>query len=205
MEDGNRSGTDADLEDLQRLSPAGYFIGLHIRFTSPLVIYQTYDKAWVDHYSENGYVLQDPATIWGMSNTGQIRWSDPAFADPHGILPKAAAFGLRYGVTIACGPQASRSIAGFARADREFDATELARLEEIVLRMHARIAIPASLTRAQIEALRCLARGDRHADAAERLGISESALKARIVSARGRLSARTTAEAIQRARDFRLI
>ncbi|MEY4872948.1 MAG: hypothetical protein RLZZ563_2278, partial [Pseudomonadota bacterium] len=45
----------------------------------------------------------------------------------------------------------------------------------------------------------------RHAAAAEKLGISESALKARITSARIRLMARTTAEAIQRAKDYRLI
>ena len=61
------------------------------------------------------------------------------------------------------------------------------------------------LTKAQIEALRCIAGGDRHAAAAAKLGISESALKARITSARVRLMARTTAEAIQRAKDYRLI
>jgi LuxR family transcriptional regulator len=64
---------------------------------------------------------------------------------------------------------------------------------------------PEELTRAQIEALRCIAGGDRHAAAAAKLGISESALKARITSARIRLMARTTAEAIQRAKDYRLI
>ena len=53
--------------------------------------------------------------------------------------------------------------------------------------------------KAQIEALKCIAGGDRIAAAAAKLGISESALKARITSARIRLMARTTAEAIQRA------
>jgi LuxR family transcriptional regulator len=64
---------------------------------------------------------------------------------------------------------------------------------------------PDSLTEAQIEALRLIAAGDRHAAAASKLGISESALKARLNSARLRLMARTTAEAIQRATDYRLI
>lgn len=197
--------TDDDLEDLRLLAPAGYFIGLHIRFTSPLMIYQTYDQGWVNHYTVNAYVLRDPATIWGMANTGVIRWSDPAFADPHNILPEAAAFGLRYGVTVACGPSSSRSIAGFARSDREFTEQELYMVRSCVERMHDRFAQPATLTAAQLEALRCLAEGDRHSDAATRLGISESAFKARIVSARERLSARTTAEAIRRARDHRLL
>ena len=68
-------------------------------------------------------------------------------------------------------------------------------------------AIPAAgdLTEAQVDALRCIANGDRHTAAAERLGISESALKARISGARVKLGARTTAEAIQRAKDFRLL
>ena len=64
---------------------------------------------------------------------------------------------------------------------------------------------PTSLTDAQIEALRCIANGDRHAAAAARLGISESALKARLAAARTALLARTTTEAIQRARDYRLL
>jgi LuxR family transcriptional regulator len=199
------TGTDADLDELRLSAPAGYFIGLHIRFTSPLMIYQTYDQRWVEHYTANAYVLRDPATIWGMANTGAIRWSDPAFADPHRILPEAAAFGLRFGLTVACGPASSRSIAGFSRADREFADKELRTIQNCVERMHERFALSASLTQAQLDALRCLAGGDRHADAAIRLGISESAFKARIVSARERLSARTTAEAIRRARDHRLI
>lgn len=199
------SGSDDELEELRILAPAGYFIGLHIRFTSPLMIYQTYDLRWVEHYTANAYALRDPATIWGMANTGVIRWSDPSFADPHRILPEAATFGLQYGVTVACGPSSSRSIAGFSRSDREFEVNEIRLVQACVERMHARFALPASLTQAQLEALRCLARGDRHSDAATRLGISESAFKARIVSARERLSARTTAEAIRRARDHRLI
>lgn len=199
------SGPDADLDELRLAAPSGYFIGLHIRFISPLMIYQTYDQRWVEHYTANAYVLRDPVTLWGMANTGVIRWSDPALKDPHRILVEAASFGLRFGLTVACGPPSSRSIAGFARPDREFDDQEVQSIQRCVLRMHDRFALPATLTQAQLEALRCLARGDRNSDAALRLGISESAFKARIVSARERLSARTTAEAIRRARDHRLI
>lgn len=79
------------------------------------------------------------------------------------------------------------------------------KLERAVIRLHELSEPPEALTEAQIEALRCIAGGDRFAAAAERLGISESALKARISSARDRLMARTTAEAIQRAKDNRLI
>lgn len=200
-----RTRIDVELQNLARLATAGYFIGLHIRFTSPLFTFQTYDQRWIDHYTENGYVLRDPMTAWGFSRTGWIRWSDPALLDPFGLFKDAARYGLHYGVTVACGPIKSRTIASFARSDREFRDEEIAKIERTVLRLHDLSEPPEALTEAQIEALRCIAGGDRIAAAAEKLGISESALKARITSARNRLMARTTAEAIQRAKDSRLI
>lgn len=201
----NRTSIDVELQNVARLATAGYFIGLHIRFTSPLLTFQTYDQRWIDHYTENGYVLRDPMTAWGFSRTGWIRWSDPELPDPFGLFKEAAAFGLKFGVTVACGPIKSRTIASFARHDREFRDDEIARFERAVKRLYELSEPPEALTEAQIEALRCIAGGDRFAAAAEKLGISESALKARISSARERLMARTTAEAIQRAKDSRLI
>jgi LuxR family transcriptional regulator, quorum-sensing system regulator SdiA len=198
-------GIDVELHHLSLHAPAGYFVGLHIRFTAPLFTFQTYDQAWIDHYTENGFVLRDPMTAWGFSTTGSIRWSDPHLPDPFGLFKEAARHGLHYGVTVACGPIKSRTIASFARADREFRDAEIEAVIAIVHRLHDMTEPPEELTKAQIEALRCIAGGDRFAAAAVKLGISESALKARITSARIRLMARTTAEAIQRAKDFRLI
>ncbi len=200
-----RVGIDVELHGLGLIATSGYFIGLHIRFTSPLLTFQTYDQAWIDHYTENGYVLRDPMTAWGFSRTGAIRWSDPQLLDPFGLFKEAALYGLHHGVTVACGPIKSRTIASFARNDREFRDDEIGRIETTVRRLHDLTEPPEALTEAQILALRCIAGGDRHAAAAEKLGISESALKARITSARVRLMARTTAEAIQRAKDYRLI
>lgn len=200
-----RARIDVELRNLAQIANAGYFIGLHIRFTSPLFTFQTYDQRWIDHYTENGYVLRDPMTAWGFSRTGWIRWSDPALLDPFGLFKEAAQHGLNYGVTVACGPIKSRTIASFARHDREFREEEILKIERSVLRLHDLSEPPDALTEAQIEALKCIAGGDRFAAAAEKLGISESALKARITTARNRLMARTTAEAIQRAKDNRLI
>jgi len=200
-----RLGIDVELHQLSVLAPAGYFVGLHIRFTAPLFTYQTYDQVWINHYTENGYVLRDPMTAWGFSTNGTIRWSDPSLPDPFRLFDEAASYGLRYGATVSCGPIRSRTIASIARADREFEDREIAAAETIIRRLHTMTEPPEELTRAQTEALRCIAGGDRFAAAAVKLGISESALKARITSARVRLMARTTAEAIQRAKDYRLI
>ena len=200
-----RARIDVELKNLARIATAGYFIGLHIRFTSPIFTFQTYDQRWIDHYTENGFVLRDPMTAWGFSRTGWIRWSDPALLDPFGLFKEAAKYGLTYGATVACGPIKSRTIASFARSDRELRDEEVATIERTVARLHDLSEPPDALTEAQIEALRCIAGGDRFAAAAEKLRISESALKARITTARNRLMARTTAEAIQRAKDNRLI
>lgn len=198
-------GLDRELHQLSLLSPGGYSIGLHIRFTSPLFMFQTYDQAWLYHYTENGFVLRDPMVAWGFSTTGTIRWSDKSLPDPFGLFAEAARYGLHYGATVACGPIKSRTIASFGRSDREFSDSEIVSVAGIVERMHNMTEPPEELTKAQIEALRCIAGGDRIAAAAAKLGISESALKARITSARIRLMARTTAEAIQRAKDYRLM
>jgi LuxR family transcriptional regulator, quorum-sensing system regulator SdiA len=196
---------DAELHQLSLLALAGYSIGLHIRFTAPLFMFQSYEQVWLDHYTENGFVLRDPMVAWGFSAVGAIRWSDPSLPDPFGLFREAQRYGLNYGATVACGPIRSRTIASFARRDREFEDAEIEAVSTIVERLHVATEPPEHLTKAQIEALRCIAGGDRIAAAAVKLGISESALKARIVSARTRLMARTTAEAIQRAKDYRLM
>lgn len=152
---------DRELHQLTLLAPGGYSIGLHIRFTSPLFMFQTYDQSWQDHYTENGYVLRDPMVAWGFSQTGHIRWSDRSLPDPFSLFKEAAKYGLLYGATVACGPIKSRTIASFSRADREFLDEEISAIEAIVLRMHDMTEPPEELTKAQIDALRCIAGGDR--------------------------------------------
>lgn len=199
------SKLDLEISLLRRLAPAGYFIGLHIRFASPLIVLQSYRDDWIEYYTEKGFVLHDPAIVWAMGETGTRRWSDLSANDPRGVFARAGEFGLKFGSTCSWGPSRSRSIGNFARPDREFTDGEMADLLSAFQRLHDLTLPKEELTQPQIDALRCIANGDRHAAAATKLGISESALKARIASARSRLGARTTAEAIQRAKEYRLI
>lgn len=202
-------GKNLNIEDLTNelgeLAPKGYFVGLHIRFAAPLMTFQTYPQAWTDHYTQHAYTLRDPLIAWGISRTGATRWSDIDIPDPFDIMAEARKFGLVYGVSISCGPMTSRTVAGIARADREFTDEEIAELSGIILRLHTETEPPDNLTGAEIEALKVVGSGERYAAGAARLGISESALKARLTSARRKLFARTSAEAIQRAKDYRLI
>lgn len=190
---------------LRAMSPSGYSAGLHIRFAAPLVSDSTYDIKWLEHYTTNAYALRDPMIAWGLSCEGATRWSEIELPDPFEIWRQAADFGLKYGVAVSCGPVSSRTIAGCARSDREYTDAEIAKIQTVVRTLHEVSEPNTELTQAQIQALRCIAGGDRHAAAAAKLGISESALKARLVSARERLMARTTSEAIQKAKEIKLL
>ena len=193
------------LDQLDQLAPMGYNVVLHIRFATPLVYRSSYPEAWVEHYNTHSYYLRDPLVFWGVGSEGTTRWSAIPLPDPFGVLKKAAAFGLNYGAVSSYGPITSRSIVGVSRADREFTDGELSTLRELTIQLHVAAKPQSELTKAQIEALRCVANGDRHTAAADKLGITESAFKARLQSARIRLEARTTSEAIRKAREYRLL
>ena len=61
-----RASIAALLHDLDQRSPAGFAIALHIRFTTPTYLFQTYPKRWLDHYSSAGLVVHDPVVRWGF-------------------------------------------------------------------------------------------------------------------------------------------
>lgn len=193
------------LGELEARAPLGYSAGLHIRFATPLVYVRTYVDAWQKQYDDNAYALRDPVVFWGLGVKGATRWSEIKLPDPFNIMGQARKHGLTYGIVLSHGPITSRSIVGLARGDREYTDEEIEATIEIVRQLHEAVEPPADLTSAQIEALRLLSEGHRHAAAAARLGISESALKARLVSARTRLRARTTAQALRKAREYGLL
>ncbi|MBF9028821.1 LuxR family transcriptional regulator [Rhodobacterales bacterium HKCCE3408] len=196
---------DLLLHKLAQLTPGGYAVGLHIRYVSPLIVVNTYPAKWQEVYTAKVYGLRDPTLAWGLSHIGVRRWSEIGLPDPFGILREAAEYGLVYGMIGSVGPLSSRTIVGATRDDREYTEEEMEDIYKIVREMHDVSVPPMKLSKAQVEALRCIADGDRHAAAAAKLGISESAFKARLSSARDKLMARTTAEAIQRAKEYGLI
>lgn len=200
-----RNEIQSALPKLSKLAPAGYFVAFHIRFAVPLLRFQTFNPVWMDRYMVHAYALRDPVVAWAFSTTGACRWSELPIPDPFSIMKDAADHGLRYGVTISHGLVTSRTIASFAHKTRDFTDSEVETISVTIRRLHDQLTPPESLTKAQKEALQCIAEGDRYAAAAAKLGISESAFKARLISARERLDARTTAEALQRAKDYRLL
>lgn len=196
---------DAELQKISALATAGYFLGLRIRGSVPLLAFHTYPQAWIDEYTEGGYVLRDPVTAWAMTVGGSIRWDSPRLPDPFGIFRKARAHGLRHGVSIAHGPISSLTICSAARSDRAFSDEEIDAIRDIVVALHDRVALPQALTGAQKAILEALAEGAPIAEVAARLGSSRAAAERAVRELCVSLVARTPGEAVERARNHRLI
>ncbi len=116
--------------------PAGFAIGLHLSYAAPKYLFQAYDPEWADIYVRDGFILHDPTVRWGLTHTGAVRWSAIDRAEDDRVMTRAAAHGLRYGVTVALDAGGTRSVAGFARADREAHDDEIARLHADLARLH---------------------------------------------------------------------
>jgi LuxR family transcriptional regulator len=129
--------TNEILKQLHRSSPAGFAIGLHIQFTTPRYFFQAYSKDWFDTYSTAGFVMHDPIVHWGFVNEGTCRWSELRGDDPLGVLTEAGKHGMAYGLAMSVNRLSSRSIAGFARGDREFTDIEAANIYKDFKALHA--------------------------------------------------------------------
>jgi LuxR family transcriptional regulator, quorum-sensing system regulator SdiA len=133
---GNSASIAALLHELDRLSPSGFAIALHITFTTPRYMFQTYAQRWLDRYNSAGLLLRDPVVQWGMQNVGRVRWSDLEAMDSGGVFDEARDYGLMNGAALSLVVSGSRSIGGFARADREYEDAEMRELEDLLLRLH---------------------------------------------------------------------
>lgn len=144
------------LSQMSELCDTGYALAIHIRYTRPSLLYRTYGQAWIDHYSENGYMLTDPVVRWGLGNTGLLPWAALEGDDPAGVLARARDFGLRNGVVYAVGPAGSRTIAGLTRSGAPFTEADLTRATGIVDRIHALTDGIEQTAPEELEALRLL-------------------------------------------------
>jgi len=152
----NNTNITDSLTQLDELCSSGYAIALHISFTTPRFLFQSYSKDWMEVYSQEGLVLKDPTVLWGFSNTGFANWSDLKDIDDSGILPMAAKFGLKYGFTYSTDQNSSKTIASFARSDREFSDSEVAEISEISLNLHIHTANIEEFSAAEMGQLKAM-------------------------------------------------
>jgi len=140
----DRDLISAELGRLRKASPAGFAIALHVRFTSPKYLFQSYEKEWLDTYSREGLVLHDPVVRWGFEHEGTLRWSE--LEDPAGVIKRSHPYGMRYGAVIAMVRDGSRSMGGFSRPDREMTDAEIEDLREHLTTLHDLTAKAESLS-----------------------------------------------------------
>ena len=113
------------LTELDEAAPGGFAIALHIKSHAPTFLFQTFPVAWVEYYHTHGLVMKDPMMHWAFANTGTLRWREMADADPAGVIANAKRHGMAYGCTTSIHGEASRSLAGFTRSDRDFLDVEI--------------------------------------------------------------------------------
>lgn len=190
------------------IAPAGFYVALRVGFSFPEEELNCLPENWVEFYTTHGLVVHDPAMRWVYGNSGASRLSDIADPDPHRIRAHAAIFGLSHGAVVsvmASGDRGRRSYGLFYRDDRNFETTDLVQLQRIMHDLHAGNDNDPGLTPAEIEALRMQAAGMRLKQVASELGISESAVKARLNNAKRKLGAKTLSQAASMAASRRIL
>jgi LuxR family transcriptional regulator len=152
--------TELDIPDLLLAliaqAPAGFAIGLHIRYQTPALMFQTYPVAWLTEYSHEGLMMQDPLVLWGLTETGVLSWDVLADCDPAGVFPRARRHGLAHGVAVSLDRRGSRSIGGFARSDRDFTAAERETTRDLMTALHDATALTMPRSPETRQALRSL-------------------------------------------------
>lgn len=117
----------AILGRLKAAHPIGFATALHIRYSAPKYLFQAYDPAWTDLYSQRGLVLDDPTIRWGLHNTGAVRWSALPLDDRAAEMMRlAAGYGIRHGFTLVNKTLNSRSLSNFSSKDGEASDDQIA-------------------------------------------------------------------------------
>lgn len=141
---------------LMNQAPGGFAIGLHARYQTPALMFQTYPAAWLEEYSQDGLVIHDPTIAWAAAHRGVISWEDLKGRDPAGVFGKARRHGLVHGFALSLERGGSLSLGSFARPDRDYTAEEMRAIEATMAELHDATASAAPLSPATREALRSL-------------------------------------------------
>lgn len=150
------------LKQLEDVSPKGYALAMHFKFTAPTYLLQTYDADWTAHYTQNSFVMQDPVVAWGLGASGARSWASFDGEDPAGVLQAAKEFGLRFGLVVSVLEEGSRSVCGFARDDRDYTSAEVAEIEVQVRELHKVTLDSESMSQLEKDVLRKLSVGATH-------------------------------------------
>lgn len=106
----------ATLGRLIEIAPAGFAIGLHIRYMTPAYMFESYPADWLDVYARDGLLMRDPTVRWAMHHHGAKRWAELEEQDGAGVLARAREYGIVHGHTPARSTRATTSASAVSRA-----------------------------------------------------------------------------------------
>jgi LuxR family transcriptional regulator, quorum-sensing system regulator SdiA len=187
---------DAEIERLREIAPAGLILAFNLTPRGAEHFHAEQPPAWRKLYEDRNYQFLDPVFLWSVRNSGNRRWSEVTIPDLKGILVEARRFGLVYGAIFSRKINGKHSVLSLARSDRELTDIEM-ELAAAKFESFLDIVVGAPLlTDGELEVLRALKDGLGQSEIAEKLGISESAVKLRCQKASSKLNARTRTQAV---------
>ena len=176
----------------------------------------TYPAAWMQHYLTNRYQFIDPVVLEAQRSHLPFAWRfllnrpQPLTPEQHLLFAEAAEYGIRDGFTIPfhaeAGCIAAMSFAFGSRAEMEHSATIQPRLKLLALYYHTAIErlleveeADSRLSALERQCLSFLACGRSLWEISGLLHRPENDVTASLRSARDKLGAATTAQAVDRA------
>jgi len=187
---------DLEIEHLRELGTSGFFLGFGINLSGADYMQIEYPDAWQRIYEENNYYVADPVVMWVFSRSGSTRWSDINLPDIRKVMARARDYGMAYGAAFSRRSGLRRSFLTVARPDRELTDAEIDLLSTKFDSWVNIIMDRASLTDKELDVLRLLRDGLSQKSISDELGIAETTVKQRAISAMKKLDAKTRTHAV---------
>lgn len=192
-------GYATDIIWLKSIATSGYMIGLNHVSNGIEFFDSDWPIEWRTQYEKNKYLFIDPVVHSFVRNDGDVRWSKVSWRDVFGIMKAARKYGLVYGASfVRSNLDGKKSMLSVARSDREISQGEMDQLSDWWTEFVIKANQPLPISEAEISALDCMLRNMSVSEAATYNGVSETAMKSRLKSARQKLGCKnnTTAAGI---------
>ena len=181
---------------IETLNIVGWSIVVNFNLRGYEHFASTYPDEWATEYVNGNYNVQDPTVVWASFRQGMCRWSETGIPDMMKVLRRAKVYDLNFGGIWSRKTGKKRTMLFVGKADREFNDEEMELISDAMNPFFTSVGPDHRLTDGEIDALKLLIVGASTADIANDLGITESAVKARVSSARSKLGCKTTPQMI---------
>lgn len=187
---------ESELHTLRTIGSSGFFLGFGINLRGAEYMQIEYPQAWQGEYEAGSYYIADPIVIWVFTQTGYARWSEIRIPDIRGIMKKASVHGMIYGAVFSRTVEKKKCFLTVARDDRELTDTELQLLDARFEIWASIVMGKSNLSDKELDVLRLLRDGLAQKQIADHLGLAETTVKKRALSACTKLGAKSRTQAV---------